>query len=106
MVSTLRVGCRVQGAVGPFNDRLPGERCQRRAKWTGTIIASASEQRWTVLWDEIEKCFDHRPRTLSLLSSQELSTSVDVEAVLQNSHLGLYHANTTMSYYRRHQREM
>ena len=105
MVSTLRVGCRVQAAIGHLTDRRPGERRRRRAKWTGTIIASAPDQKWTVFWEQINKAFDHTPRTLSLIATQPLPSSLDVDAILRNNHLGLYCVNVAKRIIRDQQRE-
>jgi hypothetical protein len=67
MPSSIRLGCRVSGRVGPLqpisDDRIAsqggGKLRRQRSRFYGTVIRSVEGRMWTVLWDSIQKCSDH-----------------------------------------------
>ena len=96
MPSSIRIGSRVSGAVGPF---LPNEASKdtsdfankktirrRRQHFNGTIVGSAKDKKWTVYWDEIKKSADHSCAILKYISP---STLDETDLQIYRGHL--YH---------------
>ena len=57
----IETGCRVSGFVGPKKSR-------RKTKFRGSVIASQAGGFWTVWWDNIDKCSNHKATTLKVES--------------------------------------
>ena len=57
----IEIGCRVSAFVGPKKNK-------RKTKFKGTVIASQPDQSWTVWWDNIAKCSNHKAKILKFES--------------------------------------
>lgn len=83
MPSTLRIGSRVSGCVGPFlpichtaSTNESGKRPRRhRQRFYGVIIASVAERTWKVLWNETGQATDTKAQVLRLESNSGLTES-------------------------------
>jgi len=58
----IQIGCRVSGFVGPK------KKSNRKTKFRGSVIASQAGGFWTVWWDDIDKCSNHKATTLKVES--------------------------------------
>ena len=57
----IETGCHVSGFIGPKKSR-------RKTKFRGSVIASQAGGFWTVWWDNIDKCSNHKATTLKVES--------------------------------------
>ena len=71
---------------------LPLTRTQKRRsrqRFFGTVIKSCANQKWTVYWDEIDRCADHAYNNLRYESNSGMTlVGVNVDAILATKHLG------------------
>lgn len=87
MPSKIRIGCRVSGAVGPFLALVPGTNRRKRARLSGTVVASLPDRRWRVYWDGVNKASDHHGPNLRFEQAaigDKLDPNLDLEFIARN----------------------
>ena len=90
MPGTIRVGCKVSSLIGPKLPLTGTQKRRSRQRYFGTVIKSCENQKWTVYWNEIDRCADHPFNSLRFESSRGTSLDgIDLHSILASKHLGL-----------------
>ena len=86
----MRVGCKVSSLIGPKLPLTGTQKRRSRQRYFGTVIKSCENQKWTVYWNEIDRCADHPFNSLRFESSRGTSLDgIDLHSILASKHLGL-----------------
>ena len=89
MPGTIRVGCKVSSLIGRMLPLTRTQKRRSRQRFFGTVIKSCANQKWTVYWDEIDRCADHAYNNLRYESNSGMTlVGVNVDAILATKHLG------------------
>ena len=89
MPSSIRIGSRVSGLIGPLLPLYEGQKRRKRQRFFGIVIRSVANHSWTVYWPEIDRCADHSFNSLKHEGSNAMGIDgIDIEATMSSKYLG------------------
>ena len=89
MPGTIRVGCKVSSLIGPKLPLSGTQKRRTRQRFFGTVVKSCENQKWTVYWNEIDRCADHSYSNLRYETSTGMNLEgVNIDSMLRTKHLG------------------